>query len=304
MRSAGNSVAPTPRIVSAIATPVLSGLVPRVQSVHEAEFSRVSMELNAILSAQKNLMRGKTIADVKREIDVLRGHKRALEFALPVLREEQSIVLAKLEKDMSELPSLQQEFHSLSSDQTALRRTVADVQSSIEALESRINTEYPDEAALTALSDRNDALRDQVESLEKTLEHEKSYLEDLKGAGGVEHARWDLRSRKKDLLEELRLLESRQRLVCESWITRLGYTIDREERRQRIDSLERDLSGLRENETKLFTIPEHVTELDYEGEDIEMRQRELASLHAKLREADLVHRALLDSLASLERDLK
>lgn len=279
-------------------------MTPRLQSVHEAEFSRVSMELNAILCAQKNLLRGKTITDVRRDIDVLRGHKRALEFALPVLREEQSMISAKLEKDMSELHSLQEQFQSLTSDQRALRKTVADVQASIESLESRLNTEYPNEAALTALSDRNEALRSQVEALEKTLEQEKSYLQDLKGAGGVELARWDLRSRKKDLLEELRLLESRQRLVCEAWITRLGYTIDREERRQRIDSLERDLSGLRENETKLFTIPEHVTELDYEGEDIEMRQRELASLHAKLREADLVHRALLDRLSSLERDLK
>jgi len=270
----------------------------------EDVFSHLSDQLASVQSNHARLLGGKTVSEVMREIDVLRGHKRALDFGLPLLDHELTTLTSRLESSRSELPKLQRELSSLQSERSSLLKTVDDMKTQLRSLNDRLSTTYPTSDELSALVDRNQSLQKQVADLQHSADQLKSELADIKGAGGVEQAKWDLRSRKKKLVSALQSLAFSQQSVSEWWMAQLSFAIDREEKIQKLRSLERELFLIRGDESQLFSIPEHVPvrTLDFEGEDIQARQEDLANLEKALKEADWVHRGLLLRISELERD--
>jgi chromosome segregation ATPase len=271
----------------------------------EDVFSHLSDQLASVQSNHARLLGGKTVSEVMREIDVLRGHKRALDFGLPLLDHELTTLTSRLESSRSEIPKLQRELSSLQSERSSLLKTVEEMKSQLRSLNDRLSTTYPTSDELSALEDRNQSLQKQVADLQHSADQLKSELADIKGAGGVEQAKWDLVSRKKKLVAALQSLASSQQSVSEWWMAQLSFAIDREEKIQKLRSLERELFLIRGDESQLFSIPEHVPvrTLDFEGEDIQARQEDLANLEKALKEADWVHRGLLLRISELERDL-
>jgi chromosome segregation ATPase len=262
-------------------------------------------QLRLIHTDHMDLLDGESIDDLRASVDQFRGRVRALEFVLPILKEEQWELKQTLDTERNEVPRLRAELASLLKEKNKLHSTKIDFETKLKFLRDRVKLPYPSFSELETLVSRNECAQYELDDLRKSLDTIHRSIEESRGAGGLELARWELGYKKKDLLTEIRKLERKQAGVCEWLMSRLSFSIEREELRMRVRALHRELILMRDD-IKIFSIPENIpvlTSLEYEGSDIDARQEDLVHLHQDLREATRIHQGLQERISILEREL-
>lgn len=160
-------------------------------------------------------------------------------------------------------------------------------------------------------------LRADVQQSDQSVSDLQSKLHEIK-LGGIacgHHAessqQTQLLNRKQELLNCLRGLDEQQSIYRETLMEKLSFALDKEERVLELMKLQREVRLLSEGsatpvQSDLPPIPEHAPvfiALDFECNDIEAQQAELARMHADLKAATDVQQALRERMSRLEREL-
>ena len=243
-----------------------------------------------------------SVAAVEAMNGEMQGRIRALEFTIEVFSELKADLQNKL-VGLS-LEDLADRFNQASVEAEELTEAVASAEEELKKVRARCGVRYLSESELETLRKENTTLGDQVTVLQEQIVQvavSRVPEDEISGERAL------LIEKTHELISKLRALEEKMTRVCEARLDLLAFSIEQQEILLKVSAKKREFVELSEfSPMTLEAIPEEypAVNIDFESDDIDVRQEELRALHQSVREANEMREALRVRIFELETDLK
>ena len=249
----------------------------------------------------------KSVSELEEANGALQGTIRGLEFAITVYREQKAALERKLASSEG-VEELEARLKAAWAEDQQLAIAVAVAEEELANVRSRCTVRLRTESEREELRKEDSELDVELGALRNRL---RQVQESCIGEDAIAKEKSLLREKTQQLLSELRELEKYQTAACEARMDLLGFCIEKEELLLRVFAKKRELVELTQFSSttagsSMEPIPEEypVVQIDFESEDIEVRQAELRAQHESVREVNEMRTALNLRIQEVEGELQ
>ena len=246
----------------------------------------------------------KSVSELEEANGALQGTIRGLEFAITVYREQKAALERKLASSEG-VEEVEARLKAAWAEDQQLAIAVAVAEEELANVRSRCTVRLRTESEREELRKEDSELDVELDALRNRL---RQVQESCIGEDAIAKEKSLLREKTQQLLSELRELEKYQTAACEARMDLLGFCIEKEELLLRVFAKKRELVELTQflSTASMDPIPEEypVVQIDFESEDIEVRQAELRAQHESVREVNEMRTALNLRIQEVEADLQ